>query len=534
MPDIMYNGKVYEVDEDALAQMSKEGIKYSLAPTPTPSSNDPGFWSKAAETVGDTARGGAHGFSMGLSDAKFGQDNESLMQRMGLADYNDVAARSPIASTAGDIGGSMLGVGKLGAAAKGAHWAAKAGKAALGSGVESLVREAAEQGQSGDVGEAIESGAEGAAAGGGISASLSGLGAAMGGKTVKAGADILGKLVREGSDTARNKAFGLGVKDMKDLAKKRGVSGTQLASDTAAELESLVPSPKWGSTASDKGEALETIQDKMGADIGASLDQAGRVEGLDSFIKPSSGSPGSWAAIQQKLATDASGLPQSSPGENALFNAANGFSDRLQNEAAPNSLGGLHKRVSDWGKEAYGATKNKSVTTLSDTAAGQAAEMGRDVGRDELGTLIHSYATPGTAQAFDDSMKGYSRVADFTRAAQDRGTIEAANTKAMGLGVGALAPVMTLATTGSIPAAAVAGGMALHSGTRNFLTQAAETSRGYDVLANAGRHMTPKIAAAPAKLQGMGQSLATQGNRPGVVGAEGMWAPYVNDDEDNY
>lgn len=435
--------------------------------------------------------------------------------------------RSPVASTVGDITGSVLSpASKIGMAAKGAGAAMKIGRAAFGAGVESGAREAFEGGDA-------ESSQDAAEMGAGIGAGVSGLANAAGAalKTSTAGklAAGLERGVGHIADTARNKAFGIGNKELQDLAKKNGA--TDIAANTAAHLEQLLPSPKWGSNAASKGEALAAQRDKLGAEIGASLDEAGTNEGLNAFIGPGQGNPGSWAAIQQKLAQEAAGLKQASPGELARFNAADGFARRLENEHAPTTLGGLHDRVSAWGKEAYGANKNRAISTPESTAAGEAAELGRSIGREELDAIMQ-HATPETQQRFDDAMRGYSNVADYANAAEARGVTEAANSKLMGGAVGVVAPLAGLAV-GDVTGALTGAGMALHSGTRNYLTQLAEGSRGFDIAANAGRHLQGKLKQAPHVLQSLGDTLAQQGNRQGLLAAEGMVAPmYIPEDEE--
>lgn len=527
MARIVIDGKTYEADDETLAQMSKDGVKYQSADAPA---GGQGMWSKMAEDLGATARGGVHGLSVGLADAKFGDSNQSAMQRLGMDDYDKVKERSPLHTTIGDVAGSIFNpIGELGLAAKGAGLATRAVRGALSSGVEGLVRETAEQGQGADMERSAKAGGWSALLGGLIPGLGAGVGALGKTETAKAAGEALSGLTSRVADTARNKAAGLGAKEMKDLGVKTGLHGDDLASYVAKEQESLAPSPQanlklgkdftlGGQSVSDRADTLISKREAAGQAIGDSLDKAGSLgpggEGLDAFIKPSSGSPGSWANIQQKLAADASGLKSSSPKEQMLYNAANGFSDRLGQEAAPSTLGGLHKRVSDWGKEAYPA--KGAVSNLSDTAAGQAAEMGRDVGREELGSLIKNYATPETAQKFEQGMGDYSRVADYARAAETRANTESANSNVMGM---AAVPLATLGgfATGGISGAAVGGGMALHSGTRNALRQAAETSRGYDVAANAGRYMAPKLKNMDSLVQGLGDALARQGNRRGVT-----------------
>lgn len=530
MPRIVIDGKTYDTDDETIAQMAKDGVKYQSADAPAPSGGDGGegqsTWSKIAEDLGATARGGVHGLSVGLADSKFGDSNQSLMQRAGLDDYDKVKERSPVHATIGDVAGSMFNpIGELGLAAKGAGLATRAVRGALGSGVEGLVRETAEQGQGADMGRSLKAGGWSAALGGlipGLGAGVSALGKT---ETAKAAGNALSGLADKVADTARNKAAGLGAKEMKDLGTKTGLHGDELAAYVAKEQESLAPSPQanlklgkdftlGGQSASDRADTLVAKRDAAGTEIGNALDEAGTSEGLNAFIGPTNASPGSWATIQQKLAADASGLKNASPKEQMVYNAANGFSDRLADEAAPATLGGLHKRVSDWGKEAY--PQKGGISNLSDTAAGQAAEMGRDVGREELGSLISSYATPETAQKFEKGMGDYSRVADYARAAETRSNIESANSNVMGM---AAVPIAALGgfATGGLQGAAIGGGMALHSGTRNALRQAAETSRGYDIAANAGRAIAPKLKNMDTLVQGLGDALARQGNKRGVT-----------------
>ena len=519
---IWLNGEEYEATPEAMAELRSRGLQYSFSP-PGKGDVESNTLRDMAETAGDTLRAGVKGATWGLSEA----GDSALPRALGLVDYDEVAARSPTATTIGEIGGSIASpAAKIGMAAKGASTAARLGKAALGSAAEGLVNQAAE---GGDLESVLKAGGWSGILGLLGAGAPAAAGALVGGKTAQKGAAALGNLAENTADSARVKAFGMTGRDVKDLAAKSGLSGPAQVRQSAQELEQLVPSPKWGSTAAEKGDALAAIRDARGADIGTSLDEAGRVEGLDAFIKPSTGSPGTWAAIQQKLEQQAAGLPQASPAELARSSAASGFASRLADEASPNTLGDLHRRVSDWGKEAY---RGKSpVSTLSDSAAGEAAEMGRSIGRDELGQLIDNYALPDTAKKFRDSMKGYSDVADYTNIAQNRGNVEAANTKALGGGIGVLAPLTTLATTGSVPAAMMAAGMALHSGTRNYLTQLAETSRGYDMAANAARNIQGRMRKAPQYLPQLGQTLAEQGRYAAPV--TGAVVPmYVDEDEE--
>jgi hypothetical protein len=528
MARITLDGRTYEADDATLAQMDKDGVKYAPA-----HEQGGGFWQNAA----DALRGGAHGLSVGIADAKFGDANESLMQRAGLDDYDKVKERSPVLTTVGDLAGSVVNpLGELGMAAKGASLAARVGRGMLGSGVESLVREAADEGQGGSPTKALEAGGIGALIGGVIPGIGAGIGALGKTEAVQKLGGFLGDITDKAADTMRNKAAGLGAREMKDLGEKTGLHGNELAAYVAKEQEALAPSPQanlkpgkdftlGGQTVSDRAETLLAQREASGKAIGDSLDEAGSAEGLDAFLKPSDNgnNPGTWAQIQQRLAQDAAGLKNASPKEQMVYNAANGFSDRLANEAAPDTLGGLHKRVSDWGKEAY--PQKGGISNLSDSAAGQAAEMGRDVGRDELGKLVSQYATPETVQKFEKGMGDYSRVADYARAAETRANIEAANSNFMGSAVIPAVAGIGGFVTGGIPGAAVGLGMAAHSGTRSALRQAAETSRGYDIAANAGRALAPKLKSADRLVQGLGEALAKQGNRKGAVALEGDVAP---------
>lgn len=528
MARITIDGKTYDADEDTLAQMAKDGVKYE---TPKASAGG-GFWQGA----GDLMRGGAHGVSLGLADAKFGQDNQSLLQRAGLDDYSKVKERSPVLTNVGDLGGSLVNpLGELGVAAKGAGMAARIGRGMLGAGVESLVRETADQGQQGSPLKALEAGGIGAAIGG----VLPGLGAAVNGigntKGVKAAGEWLGDAVDKGADSARNLAFGIGKKELDNLARKTGASGDTLAADTAAHLEQLAPSPKWGSNAASKGEELATQRRAAGADIGSALDTAGASEGLNTQV------PGAWRQLQQKLGDKALELPNSAPQENALSNMALGAATRTEKEAAPETLGGLHKRVSDWGKQAYKADNaNKTVTTLENDASSQTANMMRDTGREELQNVVNQ-ASPATQTKFNEGMSKFSDIVDYERAAKAQGTREASRSNVMGMvAAPALATIgggvnglITGGIPGALAGAALGGGMAIGSGTRNAFRQMAETSRGFDVAANAGRAVAGKLKNADSLVQGLGEALARQGNKQGAVAVEGMLAPaFVPDMED--
>lgn len=531
MPRIVIDGKTYETDDDTIAQMAKDGVKYE------PAKAEGGFWQGA----GDTLRGGAHGFSAGLSDAKFGDSNQSLMQRAGLADYNDVKQRSPVLSTIGDLGGSMVGpLGELGKAAQGAKMAVRVGKGMLGAGFESAVREAADEGQGASPTKVAEAGGIGSVIGGAIplaGAAIKGIGNSG---TFKGITGALGNMVEKGTDAARNRSAGIGVKDLKSISDNTGLSGNALSAKVAKDIEQLAPAPKWGQSADATHAALDAERKAQGAAIGQSLDEAGSKEGLDAFIGPSSGSPGTWAQIQQRVQGAADQLPKADDAERALYGAAQRTATGLAEEAAPKTLGAMHGRISDFGEHAYSAGKD-GVQSLADDASSQASEIARKHGRDELGQLIDKYATPATADKFKDSMKGYSNVADYTKAAKNRSTIEAASsndmtgsavTAAAALGQGVMGSMGGLAV-GGIPGA-IGGGIAgfgtgvataLHSGTNNFAKQMLGGTKGQSMLANYGRHVTPKIRNADSMVQGLGDALARQGNRPGVVGLESTIAP---------
>jgi hypothetical protein len=542
MARITINGQQYDASDEALAMMAKDGVKYEVVQP------EKGWATQMLETLGDGARGAAHGASMGLADAKFGDSNESIMQRLGGDSYDEVTQRSPIASTVGDIGGSIVSpAAKLGMAAKGAGLAVRAGKAALGSGVESLVREAAE---GGDIGESLKAGGYGAALG----AAIPGMGAAVSGiagsKAAKSVASAVGDMVEKGTNAARGRSIGLGVNDYKKLGEKSGLTGDALQAKVAQDIERLAPAPQSGQSASDAFGVLDAQRKAHGAEIGASLDKAGTKEGLNAFIGPSSGSPGTWAQIQQRLQRSADALPQSTVPEQGMYRAAQSTAQGVGAEAAPKTLGALHGRVSDWGEQAYSGAK-EGVSSLADSNAAQASEMAREVGRDELGQLIDKYATQETAQRFKESMSGYSDVADYTRAARTAANREAASsndmtgtaaTIAAAMGQGALGAIGGGIAGGDIESA-IGGGMAglgmgigtaAHSGTNNFIKQSLSGTKGQSKLANIGRKAAPKIRQAPQRLQGMGQRLAAQGNRPTAVALAGRVAPNAIDEEDNY
>lgn len=544
MARVTIDGRTYEASDEALAQMAKDGVKYEKV-------DSGGFWQGAKDmlqrgdknitdnltTIGDGLRGAAHGATFGAADAKFGDDNESLMQRLGLADYDVVKERSPIVSGIGDVAGSVLSpLSKIGMAAKGAGAAARIGRAALGAGVEAGSREAFE---SRDADAASDAATTGAAMGGGVSAAASGLGALANTNTAGRLASAVSKGLSEMADTARVKGSGFVTKDLKALAQKTGQSGEELASETADRIERLAPSPKFGESAGDKAAKFEAIRKQQGQQIGEALDDAGTREGLNAFIPDSQGQQGYWTNVQKRFANEADALPGTSGEEFALRNAANSMSERLGAEAAPKTMSKFHERVHNFGDEAYGANKaNKAVRTPENTTNARTAEMARDISRDELGQLIDTYALPETAAKFRDSMKGFSDVVDLERVAKERATSEAAASNLMG---GAAIPVGAVLgfMTGGLPGAGAGAGMAAYSGTRNAIRQMAETSQGYDASANALRALAKRSGysktgpnAAPMKFGALGDALARQGNRRGLLAVEGMVPPMYFRPED--
>lgn len=524
---IVVNGEEYDATPEAIAELGKRGIQFSEP--------EKGFWQGMQETVQDFGRGAAHGATFGLADKKFGDSDESIMQRLGGDDYKVVQDRSPTASLVGDVSGSVLSpLSKIGVAAKGAGAAMQIGRAALGAGVEAGTR-AYSDGQQ-DIGNEVQQGAE---IGGGVSAATNTLGAMLKSSAAGKAAQGAGRLLDRAADSHRVRGSGFVIKDLKDLARKTGVSGDDLISDTAERIESLAPSPRFGESAADKARTFEGIRMQQGKQIGESLDDMGRTDGLNAFITDSGNGaqPGIWNNLQRRLRGEADAMKGSTVGENANRNAAQGFASRLEQEAAPSSLSGVHGRLHEFGDEAYGMNKaNKQVSTLENSSGAQAAEMGRDILRDELGNAVNSYATPQNAQKFNDSMKGFSEVADLERVAKDRATAEAGTAQTLGtFSPVILAGLGGLLSGGSLSAAALGAGMAASSGTRNAIRQMAEMSHGYDAAANLLRTGSKKLghskrgpSAARAKMRGLGEALARQGNRRGLLAVEGM----LPDDEE--
>lgn len=493
----------FDATPEALNELKTRGISYTTGPDRAPgdgNANGRGWsWAEAARTLGDTARGAAHGVTLGLVDSKFGTD-KSIPERLGLAPYSEVQERSPIASTVGDIGGSLVLPG--GVLGKGAGLLARAGEQALVGGLEGGIREAAEGGD-------FAKGAYTGAMTGGIGGAALGAAAALGGEGSKA----IRNVMSNSADTLRTKALGIGAQEMKGLAQRFGVD--ELPKSLAAHIEATVPSSGTGRSVASYAEELNRRADDVGPKIDQLLEKADAEEGVKALI------PQSWGEMLARLEGRAGKLENPGhvlPQQVSEANAMRGSLDKLKQAPAPNTSPELRKLKSSWQREAYVGPGGSVPDTKNAAVAEAFGQEGRQALEDVMG-----YALPETKQAFNDLNREYEGLALLRDIASKRAATEAADSKIPGLvgavGGGAIGGVMN--DEDPLEGMAFGALMGVGTGTRNFATQALSQTRAMDALANAARYGSRKLTLPEMKL------LKTLQARAGTFG--GLAGSYGNE-----
>lgn len=457
----------FDATPAALQRLRNQGVDYSSGPQQAPGDNNTNgkTWKQALETLGDTGRGAVHGATLGLADTKFGADNKSLPERLGLDSYDTVNERSPVASTVGDLGGSLILPG--GVLGKGAGLAARIGEQALVGGVTGGIRSAAENGD-------WKQGAQdGAMYGAGGAAVLGGIASAY-----NKGAKFLSEALGSSADTLRTKAVGIGAAEMKGLASRFGVD--ELPKALAQHIEATVPSKGLGRSAENYASELTSRADDVGPKIDQVLERADS-EGVHHEI------PGAWASMLERLEGRAGKLEGNGrvlPQQVAEAGAMRKSVDALAGAEPPSSSPGLRKLKSGWQSEAY----TGPGSSVPDTKNAAVAEAFGQEGRQALSDVME-HAQPNTRGEFEGLNKEYEGLALLRDTAAKRAAIEGADSKIPGLlgavGGGAIGGLMNDddPLNGAV-LGALAGGF---SGTRNYASQALSGTRAMDATANALR-----------------------------------------------
>lgn len=526
---ITVDGEPYFVDQAAIADLQKKGIPY-----------DDGHNAFKSSTLSDAARGAVHGATLGFADKKFGDSNQSVMQRYGGDDYDEVKERSPIATGVGDFAGSVaLPVPGSGARAGATGWKAAA---AL------LARRTAEQAAVGGTmggaraiaeGEDPTQAAEiGAALGGAGSAALG-----LGGAAVNAAKPYVEKGLNAVADVARTRgAFGItGGTDKTALAIAQRFGVDELPSRLADAIEALVP-PKGvkGRTPLEYTKELEPIIANKGAEIGQLRQEMGTNQGLDALI------PGEWSQMRQNLqgqldktsirtkegeelasalrrnigALDAPTPELAAKFEQLKSNLASADTPKAQ-AAAQRKLDAYYKSIepktiSDLAdiKSEYQAAGHKGpLGSVQDNAAAEAAANVGKEGKDTLNRLL-ALATDESRNAHDLAQQEYGVASMLKKQIDPKALKDQFATNISGLGsvlggtasgaiVGGLSGLAAGSAADHPKAGALAGmlagagtgfNMAAGSGTRNLMTQLLARPQAMDTIANITRASGKKLS----------------------------------------
>lgn len=479
---IVIDGKTYEADEEGLRALDRDGVKY--APAASLERTEP-----ITETIGDTLRGAAHGATWGLADAKFGESNQSLPERLGMASYDEVKTRSPTAATVGDIGGSLASstLVPMGGLGRAGRIAADLGMAAAESGVRAKA-----EGASTD--EALMDA--------GIGAGFSGLASAATG-AVGRGVGKLGEAFGQQASKARARSVGILSKESSKLREL----GFDSIEDAAKFIERVSPSKAWhGSSAADRFErAAENIE--VGG-VGRGVDDALREANL-----PSGDVQQSWLDALGAMQRQAADATSATASERSYKSALGRNVAELGAEAPPLNAVEMRQQATRFGKDA----RNGGLIA-SDKAASQASlDMERAV-RDDLANAVSRSADPEALARFRAANSAYSDEALVRDLAKKRADVEATDTwlpAAAASGAGALAAGLTADEGEGLDRAfqgAVAAGVL---GTRSQAVQALGKSKGLDALANIARYLESKLGGAtggitPEVLQRMAANFASK------------------------
>lgn len=497
---VWINGEEYDATPEAIAQLRDRGVKYDFAPPGKTATGSGGGLGNLAETAGDTLRGAAHGATFGLADHIPGTDINPT-EAIGLAPYKDVAARSPVASTVGDVAaGVALPWNRLaGIMTKGGGMAARALGAAAQGGVEGGVRELAEGGGAGDA--ALAAGFGGATGGVG-SVALEGV-ANLG----KGFASKLGGFLGREADAMKLKAAGIGAKEAKALGEANGG-----AMDTAAMaklVDEVVPSSSFtGMSPAERSAILAQKEATAGPAIDDFLDKKDAAEGINSRI------PEFWSKAQQDMRAWADGLQGTGSKEGQLQRAAQAAAERFENEAAPASSAGVRARKSQWQGDAHTGIGG----TVPDTVSNEVDAKLGGLTKEALSNIV-SQGLPGSKDELEKLNGAYSKIAKLKEFADPSANVDAVNTIVPGIvgavGGGALGGMMNDDNPGT--GAMFGGMMGAFTGTRNFATQALSGRRSMDALSNMSRAASNKLSAAD--LEKLRELAGYLGQPAGMFGA---------------
>lgn len=556
---IKVDGQLYNVDQAAIDDLKAKGIPY-----------DDGQDTFKSSTLGDAARGAVHGATLGFADTKFGEDKQSVMQRLNGDDYEAVKERSPIATGVGDFVGSMaIPVPGTGAAKAGATgWKAIAAMLARRTAEQAVVGGTMSGARAIAEGEDPTQATEiGAALGGAGSAALG-----LGGAAATAAKPYVAKGLNAVADVARTRgAFGItGGTDKTALAIAQRFGVDELPSRLADAIEALVP-PKGlkGRTPLEYTKELEPIIANKGAEIGQLRADMGGMgpgqQGLDALI------PAEWSQMRQNLegqlnktsirtkegeelagalrrnieALDAPTPELKAKFEGLKADLASADTPKAQ-AAAQRKLDAYYKSIepktigdlADIKSEYQSAGHKGALGSVQDNAAAEAAANVGKEGKDTLARLLAS-ATDDSRNAHDLAQQEYGVASMLKKQIDPKALKDQFATNISGLGsvvagtasgalVGGLSGLAAGSAADHPKAGALAGAlagagtgfnMAAGSGTRNLMTQLLARPQAMDTIANISRASGKKLSQIDLdKLTRYVQSLT--GKAGGFVGSE--------------
>jgi len=504
LQSISIDGQLYDVDQTAIDGLKERGIPFDDGSHYKPTMGN------ADNVALDVGRGAVHGATLGFADKKFGDSNQSVMQRLGGDDYADVKTRSPVATAVGDMGGSLaIPVPGLGAAKVGAG-AAKAGGAFWRLAAEKMAANAAEQAAVGGGMGAARAYAEGedpakAATLGGI---LGGAGGALvsgAGSVAAAAKPYVTKALNATADAARAMPFKLvGGSDeqLSQIAAKFGID--KLPERLAGAIEALIP-PKGvlGRSQEQYRQELAPIIDRVGPELGALREKLGTEQGLNQLL------PDEWATMRQNLQAKLDSTSQRTAKGREEYAALAKDLEEFDKHQPPQTLGG----AADVKSEYQSAGHIGKMGSVPEKAAAQSAATIGSEGKGVIDRLL-GYATDDSRAKYQALNDEYA-VAKLLKEQVDPNALREQFSKNLA-GLGSVAAgTLSGAVVGGLsglaggsavdhPGAGVVGGalagagagfnLAAGSGTRNLMTQLLARPQAMDTIANIARASGKKLS----------------------------------------
>ena len=473
---VSVGGNDYLMDDEAVAALKSQNVPFMQGDRGAEQAG--GYkesFGAGQQTAQDFERGAAHGTTLGFADKKFGDSNQSVMQRLGGDDYDAVKERSPVASGTGDfLGAVALPVPGGGATALGRI----ATQTALGAGMGAARAYA----EGDDPGKA-------ALLGGGLGFGGTGATEAVGAIAQKA-APYVSKALNATADAARTRGvFGIGGSDRQLMAIASKFGLDELPAKLAQKIEEMVPPQGlMGRSRDAYRKELEPIVESSGKDLGALRQHMGQDQGVNALI------PKEYADMRQNLQDKLDNMIVRTDKDAAEQAALQRIVERMDQTADPKTLTELAAIKSHYQEAGH----TGPLGTIPENASAEMNALTGKEGKDTLERLMN-YATDdihdatnaaaeryGTASMLNDQIAPKSLREQFSTNAAGL-----ASTAASTLGGAAVGGISGLAEghpiSGAITGGTIGFGASMNTGTRNFMSQLLAQPKAMDTIANIAR-----------------------------------------------